>query len=207
MPDSIKVDAVLFDLGGVLIDWNPRYFYRPLFGGDEAAMEEFLATVVAPEWNREMDAGKSFDDAIAERQREFPEHTDLIGQWKTGWPTMLGDAIPETVELLDALRGRGLRLYALTNWSAETFPMARSRFSFLNWFEDIVVSGEVKLAKPDPRIFELAIQRCGLRPQSTVFIDDHAPNIHTAQTLGLHALRFEHPRGLRADLQRLGLLS
>jgi 2-haloacid dehalogenase len=206
MLNEINLDAILFDLGGVLIDWNPRYLYRPLFGGDDAALEQFIATVVAPEWNRQMDAGKPFDDAIAERQREFPAHAELIALWKTGWPSMLGDAIAETVEVLDALRGSGLRLYALTNWSAETFPLARARFPFLGWFQDIVVSGEVKLAKPDPRIFELAIERCGLTPRSTVFIDDHAPNIRTAQALGLHALRFEHPRGLRDDLRRLGLL-
>lgn len=206
MTNESKVDAILFDLGGVLIDWNPRYLYRPLFGGDEAGLEQFIATVVAPEWNRQMDAGRPFDEAIAERQREFPEHAELIALWKTGWPTMLGDAIAQTVEVLDALRASGLRLYALTNWSAETFPLARARFPFLGWFQDIVVSGEVKLAKPDPRIFELAIERCGLTPRSTVFIDDHAPNIHTAQTLGLHALRFEHPRGLREDLQRLSVL-
>lgn len=201
-----KIDTILFDLGGVLVDWNPRYFYRPLFKGDEAAMERFLATVAAPEWNHQMDAGRAFDDAIAERQREFPEHAELIAQWKTGWPTMLGEAMQETVEVLDALRARGLRLYALTNWSAETFPIARTRFGFLEWFEDIVVSGEVKLAKPDPRIFELAIERCGLTPGSTVFIDDNLPNVRSAEELGFHVVRFEHAHGLRERLQTLGAL-
>src|SRR5262249_13271914 len=119
---------------------------------------------------------------------------------------MLGDAIEETVEVLDTLRAKGLRLYALTNWSAETFPIARTRFGFLEWFEDIVVSGEVGLAKPDPRIFELAIQRCGLTPDSTVFIDDNPPNIQAATQLGFHAVRFEHAHGLRQELGRVGLL-
>jgi len=120
---------------------------------------------------------------------------------------MLGDAIHESVKVLAELRARGLRLYALTNWSAETFPVAQVRFPFLGWFEDIIVSGDVKLAKPDPRIFELVIQRCGLTPRSTVFVDDHSPNVQAAQKLGLHALRFENPEQLREDLRGLGLLS
>jgi 2-haloacid dehalogenase len=200
------IDAILFDLGGVLIDWNPRYLYRPLFKGDEAAMEHFLATAAAPEWNHQIDAGKPFSDAVAERQREFPDHSELIAYWHTHWHEMLGDAMEETVEVLDALRARGLRLYALTNWSAETFPIARTRFGFLEWFEDIVVSGEVGLAKPDSRIFELAIKRCGLTPGSTVFIDDNPPNIEAATQLGFHAVRFEHAHGLRRELESVGLL-
>ena len=153
--NPILFDALVFDLGGVLVDWNPRYLYRPLFAGDDAAMEDFLARVCPPEWNLEMDAGRPFAEAVAERQRLFPEHAHHIALWHTSWPQMLRDQIPETVELLAALRDRGHRLVALTNWSAETFPIARRRFPFLDWFEDIVVSGEVKLAKPDPRIFEL----------------------------------------------------
>ena len=206
MPNKINISSVLLDLGGVLIDWDPRYLYRPLFGGNEAAMEHFLAEICPPEWNRQMDAGRPFDDAIAERQRLFPEYAELIAHWKTSWGQMLREPIHETVEVVAALRRRGHRLYALTNWSAETFPVARERFAFLNWFEDIVVSGEVKLAKPDPRIFEVAIERCGLTPASTLFVDDMRPNVEAARELGLHALHFEHPRKLRADLEALSLL-
>jgi len=206
MPNQININTVLLDLGGVLIDWDPRYLYRPLFQGDEAALQHFLAEICPPEWNRQMDAGRLFDDAIAERQRLFPEHAALIALWKTGWGQMLREPIHETVEMVDALRQRGHRLYALTNWSAETFPVARERFAFLDWFEDIVVSGEVKLAKPDPRIFELTIERCGLTPASTLFVDDMRPNVEVARALGLHALHFEHPRKLRADLEGLSLL-
>ena len=126
--------------------------------------------------------------------------------WKTGWERMLREPIHETVELVGALRDRGHRLYALTNWSAETFPVARTRYAFLNWFEDIVVSGEVGLAKPDRRIFELTIDRCGLTPGSTIYIDDVPSNVEVARHLGLHALRFETPQKLRADLERLRLL-
>jgi len=206
MPQQPPFDAVLFDLGGVLIDWNPRYLYRPLFGGDDAAMERFLAEVCPPHWNVQMDAGKPFDEAIAERQREFPDHADHIALWKSGWTSMLRDAIPETVDMLATLRGAGLRLYALTNWSAETFPVAQARFPFLAWFEDIVVSGQVGLAKPDPRIFQLAIERCRLVPSTTVFIDDSRPNVEIAQRLGLQALHFQAPEKLRLELRDLGLM-
>jgi len=200
------MDAVLFDLGGVLIDWNPRYLYRPHFADDEAAMEHFLTHVCAGDWNHEIDAGKRFADAVAERQRLFPDHAELIALWESGWERMLGDAIAETVAILEELKARGLRLYALTNWSYETFPIARRRFDFLDWFQDIVVSGEVKLAKPDPRIFDLTRTRCQLAPASTVYIDDAPRNVDAARALGFHALHFQEPARLRRELAALNLL-
>ncbi|MEO8627113.1 MAG: HAD family phosphatase [Betaproteobacteria bacterium] len=200
------MDAVVFDLGGVLIDWDPRYLYKTLFNGDEPAMERFLQTVCPADWNRQMDAGKPFAEAVAERQALFPEHAHLIARWHSDWEVMLKDAIPQTLQILSELRERNVRLYALTNWSAETFPLARARFPFLEWFEHIVVSGEVKLAKPDPRIFELTLTRCQLNPHATVYIDDLAHNVDAARALGMTALHFRQPGQLRADLQRLGLL-
>ena len=201
-----RIDTILFDLGAVLIDWNPRYLYRQHFKGDEAAMEHFLAEIVPNEWNRSIDAGRTFDEAVAERIKLHPTHADLIRLWRDGWPKMLADEIPGSVAILGELRDRGYRLYALTNWSAETFPLARERFGFLQWFEDIVVSGEVKLAKPDARIFELAIERCRLDPGSTLFIDDSPHNVEAGRDAGLHALHFRNPEDLRRDLARLGLL-
>jgi len=200
------MDTVLFDLGGVLVDWNPRYLYRPLFQGNDEAMEHFLATVCAPEWNHEMDAGKPFAVAVRERQALFPEHADLIALWKDGWEQMLREPIVESVAILTELRNRGHRLLALTNWSSEKFPIARARFAFLSWFEDIVVSGDVKLAKPDQRIFELTIRRAALEPATTVYIDDNLPNIEAARPLGFHAVHFSTPAKLRAELTRLGLI-
>ena len=200
------MDTVLFDLGAVLIDWNPRYLYRPLFGGDEAAVERFLAEIVPPEWNHQIDAGMPFSDAVAERIRDHPQHAELILLWKDGWRKMLRDPIVESVAILDELRQQGHRLFALTNWSAETFPLARARFGFLEWFEDIVVSGEVKLAKPDPRIFALTIERCRLEPSRTVFIDDSVRNVEAGRNAGLHTLHFTGPRKLRTDLVQLGLI-
>ena len=200
------MDTVLFDLGAVLIDWNPRYLYRPLFNGDEKAMEHFLAEIAPPWWNLEIDAGKTFAGAVAERVLDHPEHAAMITLWKDGWEKMLRDEIAGSVEILGELRMKGHRLHALTNWSAETFPIARRRFEFLNWFEDIVVSGEVGLAKPDPRIFALAIERCRLDPARTVFIDDSPRNVEAGRNAGLHALHFRDPDQLRADLKRLGML-
>ena len=200
------MQAIIFDLGGVLIDWDPRYLYRPIFGDDVVGMEDFLARICPPDWNRQMDAGVPFADAIARRRREFPEHAELIALWQDGWPQMLRDAIPETVEILAALRARGHRLVALTKWSAETFPIAWERFAFLGWFEDIVVSGAERLAKPDPRIFRLTLERNRLDPTRTIFIDDLPANVQAAAALGIDAVRFEGAAGLRTDLERRGLL-
>jgi 2-haloacid dehalogenase len=200
------VDAVLFDLGKVLLDWNPRYFYSRFFDGDENAVERFLAEAVPGHWILEMDAGKPSAVAIAERQRLLPQHAELIGRWSEGWPHMLRGGIAGSVRILEELRCRGLRLYALTNFSTETFPIARQRCEFLGWFEDIVVSGEHGVVKPDPVIYELAIRRCRLEAARTVFIDDTPANVETARELGLHALHFTGPEKLRTDLVALGLL-
>lgn len=199
-------DTLLFDLGAVLVDWNPRYLYREHFGGNDAAMERFLSEVCSPEWIRSMDAGKPVQQAIAERSRRYPAYAGLIALWGTHWETMLRGAIDETVDILRELRARGARLFALTNWSAENFPVAFRRFDFFRWFEDIVVSGEVGVVKPDPRIYRLAIERCRLNPARTVFIDDNAENVAGGRQAGLHALHFVGPAQLRSDLHSLGLL-
>jgi 2-haloacid dehalogenase len=198
-------DAIVFDLGGVLVDWNPRYLYRPLFA-DEVAMEDFLARVCAPEWNLEMDAGKPFAVAVAERQRLFPEHAEMIALWHSGWVQMLREPIQANVAILAELRERGTRLLALTNWSAETFPIARKRYAFLGWFEDIVVSGEVKLAKPDPRIFAHTLERARLDPARTFFIDDSPANVAAARKHGIAAVLYESPAQLRTVLAEHALL-
>ncbi len=201
------IDAVLFDLGGVLIDWNPRHVYREHFGRNVAAMEDFLARVVPMTWNHEMDAGKPFDDAVRERQALFPEHADLIALWRDRWPDMLGGPIEPTVGLLRDLRAAGRRVLALTNWSAETFPIARARYGFLGWFETIFVSGKERLAKPDPQFFELAIARGALVPSRTLFIDDNVANVDTAASMGFDTHRFVEPEALRRALVERGLLS
>src|SRR5215510_13011107 len=199
------MEAVVFDLGKVLLDWNPRYYYERFFT-DEHALERFLAEAVSLEWIHEMDRGKPMDQAIAERQRLFPEHADLLARWKQGWPEMLRGEIAGTVAVLEELRSRGQRLYALTNFSAETFPIAQRRSPSLRLFADAVVSGEIGLVKPDPRIFALAIERCQLSPARTAYVDDMLVNVDAGRAAGLRALRFTTPERLREDLRALGAL-
>ncbi|WP_245443257.1 HAD family hydrolase [Labrys okinawensis] len=204
MADSIE--AVVFDLGGVLIDWNPLYLYRRLLPDEEAA-RRFLAEVCTPAWNGQFDAGKPFAEGVAELSAEFPHHGELISAFHTRWPEMLGGAIEGTVAILEELRRAEVALHAISNWSSETFPIAAERYAFLSYFEVLIVSGERKLAKPDPAIFELFLQETGLSATACVFIDDNAENIATASRLGFKAIRFRDPETLRRDLGALGLLS
>jgi 2-haloacid dehalogenase len=198
--------AVVFDLGGVLIDWNPRYLYRKLFD-DEAAMEAFLADVVSPEWNGQQDSGRTWAEAVEVLSREHPEQRDLIAAYWHRWQETLGDAIAPSVAILEELRDAGIRLYALSNWSAETFPVARPRYPFLDWFDGIVISGEEKVAKPDAEIFRHLLDRYGLDPATTVFIDDSEANVRAAAAQGIVSLRFVDAATLRSDLRRFGLLA
>lgn len=201
-----ELEAVIFDLGGVLIDWNPRHLYRGLFEGDEAAMERFLAEVTTQAWNAEQDAGRSWQDAVDLLVAEHPDRRDLIVAYRERWTEMLAGPIAGTVEVLADLRRAGVRLAAVTNWSAETFPVARRRYPFLGWFETIVVSGEEGIVKPDPGIFRLVLERTGWRAGETVFVDDSPANVAAAAALGFEAVRFRDPGTLRAELEALGLL-
>jgi len=198
-------DTVIFDIGGVLIDWNPRHLYHKLFD-DEAAMEHFLAEVCSPLWNAEQDAGRPFAAATAAAVAEHPEHREMIEQYFARWPEMMAGTIDGTVDVLAELRARRVPLYALSNWSAETYPMARERFDFFDWFDGIVVSGEEGVMKPDPRIYAVLQTRYGVTPERAVFVDDSKPNVAMAEQLGLHPIHFTAPPALRAELGRLGLL-
>jgi len=197
----------VFDLGGVLIDWNPRHLYRKIFPGDEAAMEHFLANVCTPAWNLQQDAGRPFAEACAELKLQHPHHADAIDAWYQRQPEMITGAIQPTVEILRELRDRGVPIYALSNWSAETFPLSRNRFDFLHWFHGTVLSGEVKLIKPDPRIFQHFFATHNVNPSDAVYIDDLAPNVATANALGMHGIVFTDPLSLRTELEKLGLLA
>lgn len=203
---AASLTAVVFDLGGVLIDWNPRYLYRKLFD-DEAAMETFLTDVVSPEWNGRQDSGRTWAEAVEVLTREHPDKRDLIAAYWHRWQETLGDAIAPTVAILEELRDAGVRLYALSNWSAETFPVARPRYPFLDWFDGIVISGVEKIAKPDPAIFRHLLDRYRLDPATTVFIDDSEANVRAAAAEGMIALRFEDAATLRRELIRFGLLA
>jgi 2-haloacid dehalogenase len=201
----LATKAAVFDLGGVLIDWDPRYLYRKLLA-DEAAVEEFLATVCTPEWNAEQDRGRPFAEGVAELVERHPVHAAAITAYHERWTEMLGGDIAGTVELLDELRDTGVPLYALTNWSAETFGIARERYQFLEWFDGVLVSGEERMIKPDPAIFRLLLDRFGLDPGAAFYVDDSPANVAAAGELGFDAVRFTGPEQLRRDLEARGLL-
>jgi len=196
---------VVVDRGGVLIDWNPRHLYRQLFA-DEAAMEHFLATVCTAEWNVRQDAGRRFAEAAALLKSDHPEKADLIDAYFARFDEMMSGAIAGTVEILAELHGRGVALYGLTNFSAETYPLALRRFDFLAWFRGVLVSGEVGLVKPDPRIYRLLCERFDIAPATVIYIDDVARNAAAATALGMHGIHFTAPVGLRRELVELGVL-
>jgi 2-haloacid dehalogenase len=196
--------VVVFDLGGVLIDWNPRHLYRELFGGDDQAMEDFLANVCTSAWNLRQDAGRSI--AEAEAIARHPAKAALIRAYYAGFDRMLKGPIDASVAVLEELHARATPLYALTNWSAETFPHARRRFPFLARFRAIIVSGEIKLIKPDAAIFRHLLATQGLEARDCLFIDDAPYNVEGARAAGLDAVHFRSPEGLRADLVARGLL-
>ncbi len=198
-------NSVIFDFGGVLIDWDPRHLYRKLIG-DEETMERFLSTICTNEWQAKQNLGRPWSEAVTELVEQYPEHRFLIEAYWNRWPEMLGGAFDDTVAIVGQLRRRGVRLYGLTNWSAETFPYARERFDFVGWFDGIVVSGEIGVAKPSPEIFHHLFQRFGLEPGNAVFIDDHPPNIEAAQSLGLESHHFGSPQDLRDYLAAAGLI-
>jgi 2-haloacid dehalogenase len=198
--------VVVFDLGGVLIDWNPRYLYRKLFDGDAAAMEAFLTEICSPAWNERQDAGRSFAAAEDELIRLHPDKAPLIRAWRARFEEMIAGAFDETVGVLEELKARGAPLYALTNWSAETFAPQRGRFPFLGHFRGILVSGEEGVIKPDPRIFRLLLERFDLRAEDAVFIDDNPANARAASGLGIHGIHFRSAAALREELAALGLL-
>jgi len=200
------IRAVIFDLGGVLVDWDPRYLYRKLFD-DEAAMEHFLANVCTPAWNEQQDAGRSLADATAELTTRWPDQRELIEAFYGRWTEMLAGPIQGSVAVLADLEARGVPLYALTNWSAETFPHARARFDFLAWFDDVLVSGAEGMKKPDPAFFQLLIDRHGLSAATSLFVDDSPRNVAAARALGMDAVQFTTGAALRADLVARGLLS
>jgi 2-haloacid dehalogenase len=198
--------VVVFDLGGVLIDWDPRYLYRKLLA-DEEAVEEFLATVCTPEWNAELDRGRPFAEGVAELVERHPAQAAAITAYHERWPEMLGGEVPGAVAVLADLRAAGVPLYALTNWSAETFAITRGRFAFLEWFDGVVVSGQERVIKPDPRIFRLLADRFGLDPETTFYVDDSEANVAAARALGFDAVRFTGPERLRRDLEARRLLA
>ncbi len=197
--------AAIFDLGKVVIDWDPRHLYRDLIP-DAAAREYFLAHVLTDASRERVDAGEAAAAGIARLSAAHPAQADLIRAYYEQFDRTMRGPVEGMVPLLEMLKARGIRLFALSNWGVETFPLARARFAFLDLFEDIVISGAVQLVKPDPRIYRLALDRFALRAEEAVFIDDMPGNVAAAESVGLTAIRFTGAADLAVRLRSLGLL-
>lgn len=201
-----KFDTVIFDLGGVLVDWNPDYVYKTIFN-NEKEMHAFYDEVCTSEWNEEQDAGRSLAEATEILVGKFPAQEANIRAYYGRWKEMLKGPISGTVDIFRELKDLGnIRLYALTNWSAETFPVALQRFDFFHWFDGRLVSGEEKMRKPFPEIYELLVSRFNIDPLKAVYIDDKVPNLFVPEKLGMHAIHFTSPEELRKELEEIQVL-
>jgi 2-haloacid dehalogenase len=200
------INAIVFDVGGVLLDWNPRYLYRKLYE-DEAEMERFLSEVCTMEWHDAHDRGKAVDVSCAELAATHPAYSEQIYAWGRRSEEMVRGPIPETVELLRELKDAGIPCYALTNMEVETYPRRVERFPFLRWFDGTVVSGFEGFAKPDAEIFELMLGRFALSAESTLLVDDSPRNVQAALCVGMQAIRFRSVAQLREVLVEAGVLA
>ena len=201
-----KIKAVVFDFGGVLIGWDPRNLYTRYFPDEPQAMEDFLAEISFMDWNAQQDKGRPFREGVALLSKQFPHHAHLINAYQENWKESITGEIEGTVKLLTMLKEKGYALYGLTNWSAETFPIVRHEFVFLELFDGIILSGEVKLIKPEPEIFELCLQRIGKPADQCLFIDDSETNIDAAKAMGFDTVHFISPEHLKDELQTRQLL-
>jgi 2-haloacid dehalogenase len=202
----LKINTIIFDLGAVLIDWNQRHLYRKIFK-TEADMEWFLANVCTGEWNEEQDAGRSFEEAVKIQTTLFPQFSAEIEAFWKRWPEMMAGPIEGTVKIFDSLKAqKKYKFYALTNWSAETFPIALGRFEFFTWFDGIVVSGEEKTRKPFPEFYQILFDRYQVNPAEALFIDDSLRNIEAGQKLGLNTIHFQSSDQLKEELVKRKLL-
>jgi len=207
MPHPLPLSpAIVFDFGGVLLDWNPHYLYDRMFADDPTGLDRFLSEVGFSDWNAQQDKGRPFALAVAELSARFPHHAHLIRAYDERWEEFIAGPIQPTVDILQSLKQAGYPLYALSNWSAETFARIRHKYDFLNWFDTILLSGEVKLIKPDPQIFQLFLARVNRKAKDCLFIDDSPANIVAANALGFQTILFESPRQLERELKGRGLL-
>ena len=196
------IKNIIFDFGGVLLDWNPRYLYKSYFNNDEER-EHFLADICNGEWNIRQDAGRPFAEAVKELQAKFPEYAEAIQMYDDDWEKMLKCELPESIDLLKELKFMGYGIYGLTNWSAEKIGYAFANYSFFSLFDGIVVSGVEKVVKPDRKIYEILLERYSLKPGECVFIDDNQDNVDMAKVLGINAIRFDNIGNVKEHLETL----
>jgi len=200
-----KKPAVVFDIGNVFVHWDPRHLYRQHFDNIDE-MEKFLCEVTSPAWNLEQDRGRSFADAVELLSDDFPHYSDLIRLFDSHWTQTLGDEISGTVDILDTLIEADMPVYAITNFSAEKWPIFCERHDFTKKFLDVIVSGEEKIVKPDPRIYTLAIDQFSLSPEASIFIDDSLDNVQAARSTGMLGHHFKNAPDLANDLKNKGFL-
>jgi len=204
MNRSIK--TIIFDLGGVLIDWNPLYVFGNYFESQEK-LDYFFAQVCSSEWNEEQDAGRSLKESTEERIKLFPDWEKPIRDYYGRWTEMLGGPITDTVDILKKLKQKeSYKIYALTNWSAETFPIALGLYDFLHWFDGRVVSGEEKMRKPFPEFYNVLLERYKVPAAEAIFIDDNLRNVEAAEKLGIKSIHFRSPEQLEEELKQVGVL-
>lgn len=202
----MSTTTIIFDLGNVLIDWDPRYVYRTIFDTEEK-IDWFFENVTTSEWNEHQDAGRSLAEGTEELVKKHPEHETEIRAYYGRWIEMLGGAIHDTVEIFRELKAQNnLRFYALTNWSAELFPIALERYDFLHWFEGIVMSGAERTRKPFPEIYQTLLSRFDIKTEEAIFIDDSLRNIKGAEAVGIEGIHFISPAHLRVELTERGIL-
>ena len=201
-----KIDTIIFDFGGVLIDWNPMNVYRKAFNGDEEKARWFLDNICHHEWNTLLDAGKDWHQSIEEKVAEFPEYEKYIRMYLEHWEVMLTGPIHETVDILKKLKDTGkYRLYAITNWSDFTFTITYQKYEFLKWFEGISVSGKLKMVKPHKEIYLHTLENYRIKPENSVFIDDNVTNIETANSLGINGIIYKNAEELKQSLKGYGI--
>ena len=199
------VKAIIFDFGGVLLDWDPRHLYNAYFPDQPQALEDFLNEVDFYAWNAEQDKGRSFAAGVDALSAKFPHRAELIEAFATNWEQSITGEISGTVEILYRLKAKGIPLYGLSNWSPETFPLVRNKYSFFDEFDEIVFSGEVNLIKPEPEIYHLLLSKIPYQASECLFIDDSQANIDTARALGFYGICFESPEGVARVLGEYGL--
>lgn len=201
-----QINTIIFDLGGVLIDWNPEYVFLDAFNGDREKMTWFFENICTSDWNENQDAGYPLEKATQDLIEKFPEQQQYIKLFYGNWENMLGGAIDGTVTILEVLiKSKNYNIVALTNWSNETFPIAQKRFEFLQWFDGIVVSGDEKTRKPFKEIYDITLNRFNITPENAIFIDDNLRNIEAANALGINGIHFESPEKLIQQLKNYNI--
>jgi len=200
------IKAIIFDFGGVLLNWDPRHLFKRFFPDQPKVMETFLKEIDFYNWNAQQDKGRPFSEGISVLSTQYPQHAHLIQAYFDYWEDSITEAIQGTVDILQTLKHKGYPLFGLSNWSAETFPRAQHKYSFFDWFDEIFLSGAVGMIKPDPAIFDLFLSKTGYSAPECLLIDDSQPNIDTAKMMGFITIHFTTPEQLQTNLQRMNLL-